>query len=252
MEFRILGPLEVPDGEQRMPVPGRKDRAVLAFLLLHADEVDSASRLIDELWGDEPPESARKSLQVRIAGLRKVLGPDYIVTGRSGYLARVQGSQFDLNQFEELLVASDAADAATTVGLLDQALALWRGQPLADFSDERWAGGAIARLEELRVLALEKRIDAELALGRHAEAVGELEALVRAHPLRERLRLQQMLALYRSADRFELLLYGPVAVGLVVLLTPRCMPIFLGTRTGRTLGITAGGGGRGEPRVLAS
>jgi DNA-binding SARP family transcriptional activator len=205
VEFRILGPLEVLDGNSRMPVPGRRERAVLAFLLLHADEVVPASRLIDELWGDEPPESARKSLQVRIAGLRKVLGADCIVTSRSGYLVPLRGNQFDLNQFEERLAASDAADAATSIGLLDEALGLWRGPPLADFSDEPWASGPIARLEELRILALEKRIDAELALGRHAEVVGELEALVRAHPLRERLRLQQMLALYRTGRQADAL-----------------------------------------------
>ena len=178
---------------------------MLAFLLLHADEVVPASRLIDELWGDEPPESARKSLQVRIAGLRKGLGADCIVTGRSGYLVRLRGNQLDLNQFEELLAAADAADAATKVQLLDEALGLWRGPPLADFGDEPWAEGAIARLEELRLLAREKRLDAELALGRHAEVVGELEALVRAHPLRERLRLQQMLALYRAGRQAEAL-----------------------------------------------
>jgi DNA-binding SARP family transcriptional activator len=204
MEFRILGPLEVVDGERQVPVPGRRERAVLAFLLLHADEVVPASRLIDELWGDEPPGSARKSVQVRIAGLRKVLG-DCIAAERSGYLVRLERNEFDLNQFEERLAASDAADAATSVGLLDEALGLWRGPPLADFSDEPWAGGPIARLEELRILALEKRIDAELTLGRHAEVVGELEALVRAHPLRERLRLQQMLALYRAGRQADAL-----------------------------------------------
>jgi DNA-binding SARP family transcriptional activator len=205
VEFRILGPLEVLDGERQVSVPGRRERAVLAYLLLHANEVVSSSRLIDELWGDEPPEFARKSVQVRIAGLRKVVGPDCIVSERSGYLVHLQGNQLDLSQFEELLSASAASDAATSVGLLDEALGLWRGPPLADFSEEPWAGGAVARLEELRVLALERRIDAGLELGRHAEVVGELEALVRAHPLRERLRLQQMLALYRAGRQADAL-----------------------------------------------
>jgi DNA-binding SARP family transcriptional activator len=205
MEFRILGSLEVLEGGRALRVPGAKERGLLAFLLLHAGQVVPADRLIDELWGEEPPASARKSLQVRVARLRKSLGPDQIVTRPSGYLARVEPDALDLDRFQRLLMASDAAEPAAAAGLLGEALALWRGPALADFRYERWAELAIARLEELRLLALEKRIDADLALGRHAEVAGELEALAREYPLRERLRGQWMLALYRSGRQVEAL-----------------------------------------------
>jgi DNA-binding SARP family transcriptional activator len=205
MEFRILGPLEIVDGHTSRLVPGAKERAVLAFLLLHAGQVVSADRLIHELWGDDPPESARKSLQVRVAGLRKAVGAARVVTRASGYLIRVERDWLDLDRFERLLAASETAEPAAAANLLQEALGLWRGPALADFRDELWAGPAIARLEELRVVALEKRIDADLALGRHAGVAGELEALVREHPLRERLRGQLMLALYRAGRQAEAL-----------------------------------------------
>jgi DNA-binding SARP family transcriptional activator len=205
MEFRILGPLEVVDAEGPVSVPGARERAVLAYLLLHAGEVVRTDRLIEELWGEEPPESARKSLQVRVANLRKALGADSLLTRPSGYLMAVPLDGLDLEHFQRLLAAAGAADPRESAELLREALGMWRGPALADFYDESWAQPAIARLEELRILALEKRIDADLVLGRHAELVGELGGHVEEFPLRERLRSQLMLALYRSGRQVEAL-----------------------------------------------
>jgi DNA-binding SARP family transcriptional activator len=198
MEFRILGALEISSDGQPCAIPGAKERAVLAYLLLHPGQAVSADRLIDELWGDEPPDAARNSLQVRVAGLRRVLGRDRIVTGSGGYLIRLEPDELDLHRFEELAARGGRDD-------LDEALALWRGPPLPEFSDEHWAAPAIARLEELRLVALETRIDADLEMGRHTQLVGELEGLVALHPLRERIRSQLMLALYRSGRQAEAL-----------------------------------------------
>jgi DNA-binding SARP family transcriptional activator len=205
MEFRILGPLEVEDAEVPVPVPGGKERAVLAYLLLHPGEVIRADRLIDELWGEEPPESARKSLQVRVANLRKALGADSVVSRPSGYLVVVPQDGLDLERFHKLVAAADAAVPADAAELLRDALRMWRGPALADFYGENWAQPAIARLEELRILTLENRIEADLVLGRHAELVGELGEHVEEFPLRERLRSQLMLALYRSGRQVEAL-----------------------------------------------
>ena len=198
MEFRILGPLEIFSDGQACAIAGAKERAILAYLLLHAGQVVAADRLIDELWGDEPPDAARNSLQVRVAALRRVLGRDRIVTGSGGYLIRIEPGELDLRRFEELTSSGSRGD-------LDEALALWRGAPLPEFRDEHWAAAAIARLEELQLVALETRLDADLEMGRHAQLVGELEGLVAEHPLRERLRAQLMLALYRSGRQAEAL-----------------------------------------------
>lgn len=205
MEFRILGPLEVLDAESELVVRGAKERAVLAYLLLQPGHVVSAGRLIDELWGEDPLESARKSLQVRVSGLRRALGPDRLLIRPSGYAIRVEPDGLDLDRFQRLTGAADEAAPAAASRLLREALSLWRGPPLADFQAELWALPAVARLEEMRLLALEKRIDADLALGRHADLTGELEALVREHPLRERLRAQLMLALYHAGRQAEAL-----------------------------------------------
>ena len=198
MEFRILGSLDISSDGQTCAIPGAKERAVLAYLLLQAGQAVSADRLIDELWGDEPPDAARNSLQVRVAALRRVLGRDRIVTSAGGYLIRIESGELDLRRFEELTARGGRDD-------LDEALALWRGPPLPEFRDEHWAGPAIARLEELRLVALEARLEADLELGRHGQLVGELEGLVGEHPLRERIRAQLMLALYRSGRQAEAL-----------------------------------------------
>ncbi len=204
MEFRILGPLEVLEQGQRLSLPGARERAA-GFLLLHGGEVVSADRLIDELWGEQPPETARKSLQVRVAGIRKALGPEVVLMSGGGYTVTIPPEAVDLHRFERLVEEASAADPAQASRSLREALALWRGAPLAEFAYEPFAQRAIARLEELRLMALEKRIDADLLLGRHADLVGELQALVAEHPLRERFRGHLMLALYRSGRQAEAL-----------------------------------------------
>lgn len=209
MEFRILGPLEVWHEGRQVHIGGTKERALLAFLLLHAGEPVSVDRLIEELWGESPPATARKSVQVRVAGLRRALRADVLLTRGSAYLLRLEPNQLDLHRFEQLLSdgseALAAGDPATALAAFDEALALWRGPPLVEFAYESFAQPAIARLEELRLHAVELRIEAHLSLARHAEVSAELEGLVVAHPLRERLRAQLMLALYRDGRQAEAL-----------------------------------------------
>ena len=209
MDFRILGPLEVSLDGRAVPLGGKKQRALLALLLLHANEALSSDRLIDELWGESPPETVTTMLQVYISRLRKALGAERIVTRAPGYLLHVEPGELDLERFESLAAAGrealSAAQAAAAAERLHDALSLWRGAGLADFASEPFAQREIGRLEELRLATLEERIEADLALGRHAELVGELEALVQEHPLRERLRGQLMLALYRSGRQAEAL-----------------------------------------------
>jgi DNA-binding SARP family transcriptional activator len=209
MDFRILGPLEVRRDDRQVSIAGAKERALLAILLLHANEPVTADRLVDQLWGEEPPSTARKSLQVRVAALRRVLPEGMLATRGGSYILQVDGDQLDLHRFERLLAEGRQSladgDGKTASGTLREALALWRGPALADFAYEPFAEPAIARLEELRLAALELRIEAELALGLHAELVGELKELIAAHPLRERLRGQLMLALYRDGRQAEAL-----------------------------------------------
>jgi DNA-binding SARP family transcriptional activator len=209
VEFRILGPLEVWDERGEVSLGGRKPRALVAVLLLHPNEVVSADRLIDELWGEESPERAAAALRVNVSRLRKALPEDALVTRSPGYVIRVEPDQLDLHRFERLvdegrglLARGLVADASKR---LRDALSLWRGPPLADFAYESFAQTAIARLEEIRLAAIELRIDADLALGRHDELVGEVEALVAEQPLRERLRAYLMTALYRSGRQAEAL-----------------------------------------------
>ena len=205
MEFRILGPLEVVEGNRPLQLGGLRQRAVLAILLLHANQVVGSDRLIDEVWGEAPPETAVNTLQVYVSQLRKALGAEVLLTRAPGYLLHVETNEFDLRRFERLLDEAQAAEPALAAEKLRAALALWRGPALADFAYEAFAQTAIARLEELRLAALERRIDADLALGRHADVVGELEALAAEHPLSERLHGQLMLALYRSGRQAEAL-----------------------------------------------
>jgi DNA-binding SARP family transcriptional activator/tetratricopeptide (TPR) repeat protein len=168
---------------------------LLARLLLSANEVVSTHRLIEDLWDGEPPETAGKALQVYVSQLRKLLGKDRLQTKAPGYLLRVESNELDVERFRRL----------QEEGKLQEALSLWRGSPLSDFADDRFAQTEIARLEELRLTCLEERIEQELAEGRQADLVGRLEALVAEHPLRERLRAQLMLALYRSRRQAEAL-----------------------------------------------
>jgi DNA-binding SARP family transcriptional activator len=206
VEFRILGPLGVIDQGRPLRLGGSRQRALLALLLTRANEVVSSDRLIDELWGAQPPKAAANALQYHVSRLRKVLSPsDAIVTQDPGYLIRVEPEELDLLRFERLVEAARRAPAAEAAQLLRDALGLWRGPALADLASEPFAQAEIRRLDELRLAALEQRIEADLALARHGELVGELEALVREHPLRERPRAQLMLALYRSGRQVEAL-----------------------------------------------
>jgi DNA-binding SARP family transcriptional activator len=207
LEFRILGPLEVWDEGRPIPLRGAKQRALLAILLLHVNEVISSDRLLDDLWGDEQPGARGTALRVRVSQLRKALGPEgrWIVTQAPGYSLRLERAQLDLHRFEDMVATSVGMDPEPAASALREALSLWRGSALADFTYDSFAQAAVARLEELRLVVLEKRIEADLALGGHAELVGELEALVSEHPLRERLRAQLMLALYRSGRQADAL-----------------------------------------------
>jgi DNA-binding SARP family transcriptional activator len=210
LEFRILGPLEVVGGDGPIPLGGAKQRATLAILLLSANRVVSVERLADDLYSGAAPVTAVTQVQRQVSELRKALGPDCGVETRSpGYVMMLDPDQLDLDRFErraeeagKALARGDAREAAD---LLREALALWRGFPLDDVAFEPFAQAAIARLGEIRLAALELRIDAELALGRHTELVGELEELVTLNPLRERFRAQLMLALYRSGRQTEAL-----------------------------------------------
>jgi YVTN family beta-propeller protein len=209
MEFRILGPLEaLGDGRER-PLGGARQRAVLAILLLHRGESVSVDRIVDELWGGRPPETATKTVQVYVSRLRKALGDGVLVTSDGGYALQLSPDQVDADRFERLAregrEALERGDADAAADALRGALDLWRGPPLADLAYEDFAQQEIGRLEEERLGALEDRIDAELALGRHAALVPELEALVSDHPTRERLRGQLMLALYRSGRQADAL-----------------------------------------------
>ena len=210
MEFRILGPLEIESDAGRVELGSAKQRALVTLLLLNANEVVPTSRLIDVLWAEELPADGSKALQVHVSRLRRALGGDNVVETRpGGYLLVADASSFDLPRFQErategraLLAAGDPARARRA---LSDALELWRGAPLAEFATEPFAQAEVARLEELRLAAVEDRIEADLQLGAHADVVAELESLTARHPLRERLRGQLMLALYRSGRQAEAL-----------------------------------------------
>jgi DNA-binding SARP family transcriptional activator len=205
MEFRILGPLEVVENGHALDVGGTKRAALLAVLVLNANEVVSRERLIDALWSERPPETAAKAVQVYVSELRKLLGRGRLLTKAPGYLLRIDRDELDLNRFQTLLAEAKGLEPESAAAKLREALTLWRGQPLAEFADHGFAQAEIARLDELRLACVEQRIDAELAQGRHAEVVSELEALLAEHPLRERCREQLMLALYRSGRQAEAL-----------------------------------------------
>lgn len=210
MRFEVLGPLRVLDGDGRsLRIGGTRERSLLARLLISANHVVTVDRLIDDLWDDAPPPTARQSLHVHLSRLRKTLGPDRIVTEGPGYRIVVDNSELDAARFEELVAEARARshreDHRGSASLLREALSLWRGSVLADVADRPFASAEAARLEEARLAALEARIDADLAVGLHADLVGELEALTGAHPLRERLWRARMLALYRAGRQAEAL-----------------------------------------------
>jgi DNA-binding SARP family transcriptional activator len=205
VEFRLLGPLEVVEHERSLSLGGVKQRSLLAILLLHPNQLVPAEQLMAELWGDAAPATAAKSVQVYVSRLRKQLGPARLATRAPGYVLRLDPAELDLARFERLRAEASRADAETAGNRLREALGLWRGPALGDLSYEPCVQAHIARLEELRQSALDARIDADLATGHHADLIGELEALITAHPLRERLRCQLMLALYRAGRQAEAL-----------------------------------------------
>lgn len=205
----MLGPLEALDEGRPVPLGGAKQRAVLAALLLNANRVVSTEQLVDALWGDSPPDTAATALQVYVSRLRKALPSGTIATQAPGYVLHVAPEDLDLVRFQDLAEEGRRAlargDPRAASARLREALALWRGRPLGDLGEGAAARAEIVRLEELRFAALEDRIDADLALGLHAELVGEIEALVALHPLRERLRGQLLIALYRAGRQAEAL-----------------------------------------------
>jgi DNA-binding SARP family transcriptional activator len=202
MEFRILGPLEVVDEGRPVVLQRGKHLALLAYLLLHPNELVSSDRLIDALWGERPPPTAAKILQNAVSQLRRALGEDRLVTQAPGYRFRLEQGELDLHRFEQLAQEGRAKGDAK---VLRDALAIWRGEPLANLRDESFAQDAARQLEEARLSVLEDRIDADLAAGRDAVLVPELEQLIAAEPLRERPYGQLMLALYRDGRQADAL-----------------------------------------------
>jgi DNA-binding SARP family transcriptional activator/class 3 adenylate cyclase len=213
VEFRILGPLEVLDGDRPIALPGGRGRALVAVLILNAGEVVSTERIIDELWGESPPSTVRTALQGLVSSLRKRLqpapnigeGPAVLHTVPPGYVLSIDPTDVDAHRFRRLLEEARAAPASERSARLRKALNLWRGPALADFTYEPFAQREITVLEELRLAAIEERVEAELALGLHTELVAEVETLVAEHPFRERLRGQLMVALYRAGRQAEAL-----------------------------------------------
>ena len=199
MQISVLGPVEVSVGGRPVAIGAGKPRALLALLALHEGTTVSTVRLVEGLWGEQPPPTAHKMVQLYISQLRKTLaevgdGGEILTRGR-GYELRLGNGGLDAHRFEQLI----------TRGLPREALVLWRGAPLADVADEPFAGGEIRRLEELRLRAIELAVDTDLAGGRHREVVGEIEAVAAEEPLRERLHAQRMLALYRSGRQADAL-----------------------------------------------
>ncbi|MGW9414728.1 BTAD domain-containing putative transcriptional regulator [Arthrobacter cupressi] len=211
MEFRILGPMEVREGTRRLDVPGGRARALLAMLVLHAGDAVPSERLVDELWGEQPPPTANTVVQMHVLKLRKLLEPDrealghptLLVTQGSGYRLAISPGDVDAGRFKQLLDQAAGQPAEPRSRLLTEALALWRGPALADFAFHPFAQGTITALEELRLSALEARIEADLELGRNHGLVAELDLLVAEHPFRERLSGLLMLALYRAGRQAD-------------------------------------------------
>ncbi|MBA3243638.1 MAG: AAA family ATPase, partial [Actinobacteria bacterium] len=205
MEIRLLGALQLARADALVPLPRRQQRALLAVLALRAGEIVSTDRLIEDLWGADAPRSALGSLQNAVSSLRKAVGPDALLTEPPGYRLAIERAAVDALRFERLVEEARTAPPRERGPLLADALALWRGPALADLAFEPFAAMEIARLEELRLTAVEERLAVDLELGLHAALVPELEVLVTSNPLRERLRGQLMLALYRSGRQAEAL-----------------------------------------------
>jgi class 3 adenylate cyclase len=209
MEFRVLGPLEVIGPGGSIKIGSDLQRAILALLVLHVGETISTDHLIDEVWGDSPPPSAQHAIGVHVSRLRRALVVDCIESQPHGYRLRTDGSVIDLGRFEALIAEASRAfadgDPQAAANALEVGLALWRGPALGDLATSNAARAERARLDELRALALERRIDADLACGRHLDLVPELRRLIGDMPLREVFHARLMLALYRSGRQAEAL-----------------------------------------------
>ena len=215
IEFRVLGPLQMLRDGRPLPLGGLKQRGLLALLLLDRNRVVPRDRLVDALWAENPPASAANSVQVYVSKLRGLLDDEHrdergaLATEPPGYVLRVPVGALDADELERLLAEGKAAlgaeDYPRADAALAQALTLWRGPAFADLANEPYTQAEIARLEGLRLETLETRFEAMLAVGRQAEAVGELQSLVGLHPLDEKLRAQLMVALYRSGRHAEAL-----------------------------------------------
>lgn len=209
VEAAILGPLEIRIDGDVVPLGGPKQRALLAVLLLHSNQVVSRDRLMDALWGEGPPASADQSLDTYIWRLRKAIGGERLLRRAGGYSLRIDHGELDLDRFETLVRSAQQAvgggETLQAVQLFREALALWRGPALADVLYEPFASREAPRIEERRVAAVEELMAAELASGAGGELVPELERLVQEHPLRERLLAQLMLGLYRAGRQADAL-----------------------------------------------
>ena len=205
LEFRILGPFEVAREGRTLDLPAGKPRALLALLLLRRGDVVPVDTLVDELWGESPPQTAAKNVQGYVARLRRTLGDGALTTRAPGYALQLEDGALDAARFQSLVEQARHEEPAAAADRLREALGLWHGLPLADFAYESFAQDEIRRLEDLRLAALEDRIAADLALGRHEDVLPELESLVAAHPLRERLQGQLLVALYRCGRQAEAL-----------------------------------------------
>ena len=224
LELGFLGPFEVRiDGGAPVAVGGTRQKALLAILALHANEVVSADRLVDELWGDNAPATAAHTIQVFVSRLRAALAgaAGRLITKSPGYMLSLGADDLDVDRCERLYQEASSGladgDARGALERLRAAELLWRGPPLADFAYEPFAQAAVARLEELRMACREELVDAELAVGQHAAVVPRLEALVREQPFRERPRAQLMLALYRSRRQADALATDPRRPGVKLL-----------------------------------
>src|SRR3954451_782364 len=208
MEFRCLGPMEVLDADTPVGLGGLRQRTLLARLLVSPNRTVAVDRLVEDVWGEAVPDSAAKMVQIFVSQLRKLLGAETLVTRPPGYLVVADQEAIDIGRFDRLRRTGhaelEAGEAAVAGARLREALALWRGEALAEFA-EPFARAERHRLDELRLLCFEDRVEADLMAGRHAELVGELAAEVARHPLRERLHRQLMLALYRSARHADAL-----------------------------------------------
>jgi DNA-binding SARP family transcriptional activator len=206
LEILLLGPVEVREGDRALEVPRKKQRALLTILALDAGRVVSTDRLVDGLWGEEPPRTAKHALESYVSELRKILGRETIATQPGGYLLDADPDRIDALRFERLVAEARGVEiAAERAERLRQALGLHRGPAFGDLAEEPFARAEAGRIAELELGAREELVDAELELGRHAETVAVLEPLVAAHPYRERLRAQLMLALYRSGRQADAL-----------------------------------------------